>query len=133
MAGMPRASFRTTGAVLLFSLCVGLAAWALHALLGRPFGLAQWAMVAFLAVLTGGLHLWQEQALTADPKGFLFRFMLGLIIKLVTALLVIVTLLLLLPRAQALPLALTFALLYLLFLAFSTVRLSARSRRLPKP
>ena len=98
-----------------------------------PFGAAQVAMLAFLAVLTAVLHLWQENGLIEDPKGFMFRFMLGLIIKLGSSLVAIAAILLLLPRERALPLALTFAVLYLAFLAFSTVRLSARSRNAPRP
>lgn len=90
-------------------------------------------MVAFLAVLTGCLLVWQENGLTADPKGFMFRFMIGLVLKLISALVAVVAILLLLPRSRAIPLALTFAALYLAFLAFSTVRLSARSRNAPRP
>ena len=90
-------------------------------------------MVAFMAMLTGVLHLWQENALVTDPKGFMFRFMIGLVLKLVSALVAVVAILLLLPHDRAVPLALTFAALYLAFLAFSTVGLSAQSRNAPRP
>lgn len=120
-------------AVAAFALAVGAALYAVCFLGHLPFGAPQVAMVAFLAVLTGVLHLWQENGLVEDPRGFMFRFMLGLIVKFVMALVVIAAILLLLPRERALPLALTFAALYLAFLTFSTIRLSARSRNAPRP
>lgn len=125
-------AFRSLMAVVVFSLAAGAGTYGVYMLAGWPFGLPQLALLGFLAVLTGGLVMWQENGLAKDPKGFLFRFMIGLVIKLIAALAVVAGILLLLPRARALPLALTFAVLYLLFLVFSTVRLSNRSRNLPR-
>lgn len=124
---------RTLAALAIYSVAIGALAYGACQLAGWPFGKAQVAVLAFLAVLTGALMLWQEQAMDKDPKGFMFRYMLGLVVKLFTALVVVAAMLMLLPRAQALPLALTLAIFYLAFLVFSTVRLSARSRNLPKP
>ena len=119
-------------ALAVFSLAVGAATYAVFQLAHWPFGRAQMAMLVFLAVLTGVLHLWQEQGLAKDPRGFMFRFMIGLVLKLAVALAVVAGMLILLPRSRAVPLALTFALLYLCFLVFSTVRLSSRSRNAPR-
>jgi hypothetical protein len=120
-------------ALAVYTLAVGAALYALFILLHWPFGMPQLAMLLFLALLTGVVHAWQEHALATDPKGFMFRFMAGLALKLVVAVVSIAALLLLLPRARSLPLALTFAGLYLLFLVFSAVQLSTRSRRAPRP
>ncbi|MCI1751813.1 MAG: hypothetical protein LKM36_02795 [Flavobacteriales bacterium] len=133
MADHRRLASNSVVAVAAFTLAVGAALYAVCMLVHWPFGAAQVAMLAFLAALTAVLHLWQENGLIEDPKGFMFRFMLGLIIKLGSSLVAIAAILLLLPRERALPLALTFAVLYLAFLAFSTVRLSARSRNAPRP
>lgn len=133
MAADQRGANNPLVAVAIFSLAVGAATYAVHLLAHMPFGAPQVAMVAFLAVITAVLHTWQESALVSDPKGFMFRFMIGLVLKMVLALVAVVALLLLLPRATAVPLALTFAVLYLLFLVFSTVRLSMRSRKAPRP
>ncbi len=124
---------RSLPALAAFSVAAGAATYGVYLLGHWPFGMPQLAMVAFLAVLTGCLLVWQENGLTADPKGFMFRFMIGLVLKLISALVAVVAILLLLPRSRAIPLALTFAALYLAFLAFSTVRLSARSRNAPRP
>jgi|GEM_PF-483258 uncharacterized membrane protein YccF (DUF307 family) len=128
-----RIAYRSLIAILLFTVAVGAATYAICLLAHWPFGLPQLAMLAFFAVLTGALHLWQESAMLTDPKGFMFRFMIGLVLKLLSALVAVVAILMLLPRGKAVPLSLTFAALYLAFLAFSTVRLSTRSRNLPRP
>lgn len=128
-----RMAYRSLIAILLFTTAVGAATYAISLLAHWPFGMPQLAMLAFLAALTAVLHLWQESAMVTDPKGFMIRFMIGLVLKLVSALVAVVAILMLLPRSKAVPLALTFAVLYLAFLAFSTVRLSARSRNLPRP
>jgi hypothetical protein len=124
---------RSVVALVVFSLAVAAGTYGVYLLAHWPFGVEQLAMIGFLAIVTGVLYIWQEQALAKDPKGFLFRFMIGLVLKLVAALVVVAGLLLLLPRARAVPLSLTFAVLYLLFLVFSTVRLSTRSRNAPRP
>ncbi|MBK9175306.1 MAG: hypothetical protein IPM46_02995 [Flavobacteriales bacterium] len=89
-------------------------------------------MLAWFAMITIVLHLWQEHAMVADPKGFVRRFMAGLMLKMLLSLTVLVVLLLRAPTETVMPSGITFALLYLAFLAFSTVRLSALSRQLPK-
>jgi hypothetical protein len=126
-------AIRSLAALAAFSVALGILAYGLCQWAGWPFEKAQWAILLFLAILTGALMLWQESAMAKDPKGFMFRYMLGLVIKLFTALVAVVAILMLLPRPQALRLALTLAAFYLAFLVFSTVRLSSRSRNLPKP
>lgn len=126
-------AYRSLIAVLLFTVAVGAVTYAISMLVHWPFGAPQLAMLVFLAALTASLNLWQENAMVSDPKGFMFRFMIGLVLKLMSALVAVVAILMLLPRGKAVPLALTFAALYLVFLAFSTIRLSARSRNLPRP
>lgn len=90
-------------------------------------------MLGWFAMITIGLHLWQEHALANDPKGFVRRFMAGLMLKMLLSLAVLVVLLIRAPKETVMPAGIAFALLYLAFLAFSTVRLSGLSRRLPKP
>ncbi|MBS1570215.1 MAG: hypothetical protein JST45_12375 [Bacteroidetes bacterium] len=124
---------RSLTALAIYTVAIGALAFGACQLAGWPFGKAQLAILVFLALLTGMLMLWQEKAMDKDPKGFMFRYMLGLVLKLFTALVAVVAILMLLPRPQALPLTLTLAIFYLAFLVFSTVRLSARSRHLPKP
>ena len=133
MADHRRLASNPLVAVSAFTLAVGAALYAVSVLAHWSFGMPQLAMLGFLAALTAVLHLWQENGLVEDPRGFMFRFMLGLMIKFAMALVVIAAILLLLPRTRAVPLALTFAALYLAYLAFSTVRLSTRSRNAPRP
>lgn len=90
-------------------------------------------MLAWFAMITVVLHLWQEHAMAADPKGFVRRFMAGLMLKMLLSLSVLVVLLLRAPADTVMPSGIAFALLYLAFLTFSTMRLSALSRQLPKP
>lgn len=133
MADHRRLASNPLVAVSAFTLAVGAALYAVSVLAHWSFGMPQLAMLGFLAALTAVLHLWQENGLVEDPRGFMFRFMFGLMIKFAMALVVIAAILLLLPRTRAVPLALTFAALYLAYLAFSTVRLSTRSRNAPRP
>lgn len=119
--------------VLLFGAACGAALFALLAALRIPPSWHYGAAVAYLTAITLVLHVWQERALEHDPKGFVNRFMLGLVGKMLLSLLLIVIVLFTLPRGTALPLALAFAVLYLAFLAFSATRLSMRSRNGPAP
>lgn len=119
----------TVYAVLLFGLAVGALAYGLSMMLHWPFGLPQLGVVGFLTLLSAVLLTWQESGLAKDPKGFMFRFMTGLVLKMLSALLVVAVILIALPRAEGVPLALLFALLYLMFLAFSTIRLNRISRK----
>lgn len=118
--------------VLLFTAaCTGLTWGALH-LLGLPFHWAYLAVIGYLALTTYLLHHWQEGAMRTDPKGFVRRFMTGLVVKMLVSLFLLLAIVFLVERALALPLALTFALLYLAFLGFSTARLVNLSRTMPK-
>ena len=65
-----------------------------------------------------------------DPKGFVRRFMTAMVLKMFGCLIVVVCLVFLAPRAEAIPWILCFALLYLAFLAFSVARLMRRSKRI---
>jgi hypothetical protein len=119
--------------ILVFAAIAGGVLYGVLTALHIPFTWPFVAVLVYLAAITLVLHLWQEKALVTDPKGFVNRFMLGLVLKMLLSLVLIVAVLFLLPRDTALPLALAFAVLYLAFLAFSTVRLSARSRNAPRP
>ncbi len=114
-------------AVAAFSALVAAATYGVLTLLGLHPSWAYGALIALLGVATWLLHAWQEGQLLTDPKGFVRRFMLGLVLKMMMALLLIVLVVMVLPRALALPLALAFAIQYLAFLAFSTIRLMGRS------
>lgn len=116
-------------ATLLFTLAAGGATYAVYALAQWAFGPAEVAALLFIGTLSGLLLAWQEKALVTDPRGFMGRFMVGLMVKLLASLFAVAIILFLLPRRQGVVLGLTFAVLYLAFLAFTTVRLSNRSRR----
>ena len=58
--------------------------------------------------------------------------MTGLVLKMLVSLFLLLGIVFLVPRDLALPLALSFALLYLAFLGFSTARLVGMSRHLPR-
>lgn len=124
---------RALAAMLLFGIAIGAATYALFRLAHLPFGLPQLAVLAFWTVLSAALQIWQEGGLISDPKGFMVRFMVGLVAKLLVALAAVAAILVLLPRDRAVPLALLLTGLYLAFLAFSTIRLSSRSRSAPRP
>jgi len=119
--------------MVLFGIAVGAATYAVFRLAHWPFGLSHVAVLFFWTLLSAALQVWQEEGLITDPKGFMLRFMSGLVIKLLVALAAVAAILALLPRERAVPLALLFAVLYLAFLAFSTLRLSSRSRNAPRP
>ncbi|MCC6838962.1 MAG: hypothetical protein IT230_02260 [Flavobacteriales bacterium] len=123
---------RTLRAVALFTLAAGAATFAVYTLAHWPFGLPELGVLLFLGGVTALLLNWQEGAMAHDPRGFMLRFMTGLVLKLIAGLFAVAALLFLLPRSHGVRLALTFAVLYLGFLAFSTMRLSARSRGLPR-
>ena len=114
-------------AVAAFTSVVAVATYGVLALLGLRLSWSYGALLVLLGVATWVLHAWQEGQLLTDPKGFVRRFMLGLVLKMMMALLLIVLVVMVLPRALALPLALAFAIQYLAFLAFSTIRLMGRS------
>ncbi len=119
--------------LLLFTVASAAFTWlALH-LCNVPFQATHAGVITYLALVTLLLHAWQEGALESDPKGFVRRFMTGLVLKMFASIVVLVALVFVLPREEAIPLAVAFSLLYLAYLAFSTVRLSGLLRRLPKP
>lgn len=132
MATDDRRSLQSIGAVALFTLAMGAAMYAVYKLAKWPLGWPQVGVLLFLGGLTMLLLAWQERAMARDPRGFMLRFMTGLVIKLIAGLFAVAAILFLLPRTEGVRLALTFSLLYLAFLAFSTMRLTLRSRNLPR-
>jgi hypothetical protein len=118
--------------ILLFAATMGLLQWLVLFALRLPFEPVHGLMLAWFTLLAIGLHLWQEHAMAADPKGFARRFMAGLGIKMLLSLGMLVLVLLRSPKESVLTAGITFAALYLAYLAFSTVRLSGLSRRLPR-
>ena len=119
--------------VLLFAAVCAAATWFGLRLLGLPFHWAYGLVVGYLATFTLVLHIWQERSMHTDPKGFVRRFMTGLVMKMLVSLFLLLAIVFLVPRDLALPLALCFAFLYLAFLGFSTARLVGFSRNLPRP
>ncbi|MFN3874402.1 MAG: hypothetical protein ACK4L7_00630 [Flavobacteriales bacterium] len=118
--------------IALFTSAMALLLWiALHGL-GFALEPLHAMMLLWFAALTIALHLWQEHAMAADPKGFARRFMAGLLLKMLLSLGVLLALLLRAPKDTLVPAGITFVLLYLAFLAFSTARLVGLSRKLPK-
>ncbi len=88
-------------------------------------------ILLYFAGLTGLLHAWQEDGLISDPKGFVRRFMTALMGKMLLSLVALMVLLLFAPIAIRVPLALSFAVLYLGFLVFSTLRLFNLAKQAP--
>ncbi|HMQ75106.1 MAG TPA: hypothetical protein PKE21_01910 [Flavobacteriales bacterium] len=117
--------------VLLFTMVCGVCTALFVRLAGLSLHWGYGAVLIHLGGVTLLLHLWQERAMVNDPKGFVRRFMAGLMLKMFVSIVAVAVVLLTLPRAQAVPLALAFALLYLAFLGFSTGRLVHLSRRQP--
>lgn len=124
--GLPLAA-----AVVLFALAMGCALFMGLGHFGYTIGTPYVLELAFFAVLTYFLLRWQERAMHTDPKGFVRRFMTGLVLKMLVCLFVVLAIAFLAGREQAIPLVLSFALLYLAFLVFSVARLMARSKRPP--
>lgn len=110
--------------VLLFcALCWATTWFCLH-YMGSAFTWPYGVALAWFSILTLVLHLWQERAAPSDIKGFIRRFMAGLVLKLLLSLLLLGIVLRTLPPAEPRsPFVLAFALLYLAFLGFSTTRL----------
>lgn len=117
----------------IFTACCGVALYGMLALLGVPLTVHFAGILLFFAAFTGLLHAWQEHAFGADPKGFVRRFMAALMGKMFLSLVILVVLLITLPAALTVPVALSFALLYLAFLVFSTVRLMRLGKSTPQP
>lgn len=110
-------------------MCTG-ATWLVLRLVGHPLSWPYISILAWFTIVTLVLHLWQEPAAANNVKGFMRRFMAGLVIKLLASLvLVFVLVQLLADAAQLKPLLLAFVLLYLAFLGFSTARLTMLMKR----
>lgn len=117
--------------LVLFTLCcIGVLAGVLS-LAGMHVTMHYYGIVAYFTAITAILHRWQEKGLDTDPKGFVRRFMAGLMLKMFLSVIVLVILLLTVPKHLSIPLSICFALLYLAYLAFSTVRLMRLSRTAP--
>jgi branched-subunit amino acid transport protein AzlD len=118
--------------ILLFTAGMGLLLWIAFYGLRQPLEPAHGIMLIWFAAITTALHLWQEHSMATDPKGFVRRFMGGMSLKMLLSLGVLVVLVVRAPKEAVLSSTIAFAVLYLAFLAFSTVRLTALSRKLPK-
>lgn len=101
-------------------------------LFSRPFHWAYPGAVLWFMLLTFIVHSWLERVAEHEPASFVPRYMSMLVLKMISSLLVVVAILLLLPRAESVPLALVFATLYILFLFFSALRFSSRLKTLRK-
>lgn len=93
---------------------------------------AIWGVISYFMLLSLALHAWQEHSLLHDPKGFIGRYIAGLSIKMLLSLTLLVVLLLTLPDGSKLKVALTFILLYLAYLGFSTARMATVLRRISR-
>ncbi len=96
-----------------------------------PVTILYWGILAYFGLLTFALHAWQERVHGTDPKAFVRRFMAGLVIKMMLSLVVLLVLLVTLSREHLIPVAITFVLIYLAFLAFSTSRSVGLMRQRP--
>lgn len=117
----------------LFTLCCAAALIGVLLLSGADLTAHFVGILVYFAAITAVLHGWQEQAFVTDPKGFVRRFMAGLMLKMFLSVVVLVILLLTVPKSISIALSLSFAVLYLAFLAFSTLRLMRLSTTAPKP
>ena len=102
-------------------VCGGLLAGVLL-LLSIPLTLHYLVVLLYFAGITGVLHAWQDKGALIDPKIAVRRFMASLAIKLFLSMTLLLVLLLTAPKEIRLPLGLAFAILYLSFLVFSTLR-----------
>jgi len=114
---------------VLFTLVCAFATWLVYRYNGLRMGQAAWGMISYYMVLTVLLHAWQEGNRGISPQVLVRRYMAGLAIKMFLSLMVLVLLLFLLPREAVLHVVLTFILLYLAYLGFSTARMTMVLRR----
>lgn len=84
-------------------------------------------LLVFFPVVTFLLLSWQERS-SGQANIFIRRFMGGLVIKLMGSLIVFAVLLKVAPPEVDKPLTVVFAGLYVIYLAFSTIRLSGVMR-----
>ena len=125
MAGLNRKPFLP---LLIFSVFLAALIFLGVVLLGNPWHGVYLFPVVFFFLLTLVMHLWQERSFATDPKGFVRRFMLGLVLKMFISLIVVVGMLMLMKGEHRILAVLIFAGTYLAFLAFSTIRLVNMSR-----
>jgi len=96
---------------------------------GRKFTWHYVFLLAYFTAVTLVLLAWQERRAATDMKGFIRRFMLGMVIKLLGSMIVLLLLLRLEPKEVTKQLGLVFTLLYVAFLIFTTLRLTMVVRR----
>lgn len=124
---MPALARRPFIPILIFALFCSALILVISLLTDLKWSNTYMGSIGFFTLLTMALHGWQEKAFDRDPKGFVHRFMLGLVLKLFLSLAVVVCMLFLLEENR-IATVLVFAFLYLAFLAFSTARLVSMSR-----
>ena len=107
--------------------------WCVLHFTARAFIWHHVVLLVYFTAITLVLLSWQERRAITDIKGFVRRFMLGMVIKLMGSLVLLFVLLRLAPKDITNQLTVTFALLYFAFLIFSTVRLTMILRRVSKP
>lgn len=127
----PQRSFLTILVAFTLACVAGLALTARA--LRLPWDPVFLGMPLYFAVLTFLLHRWQEKALAGDPKGFVQRFMTALVVKMFASVAVLVLLLLTTAERFITPMALGFAVLYLAYVVFSTIRLMRLSQHAGRP
>ncbi len=115
--------------IALFTLFCSLLVWLITWWLKLPMGALQWGVISYFMSLTFLLHAWQESALERDPNGFVGRYFAGLTIKMFLSFGLLVLLLTSVERSARLPLAITFIVLYLAYLGFSTARMTFAIRK----
>ncbi len=108
--------------IALGALCA-VVTWCGVQLTGNLFTWHYVFLLAYFTLVTFALLLWQERS-TAQTNIFIRRFMGGLVLKLMGSLIVFAFLLKAAPEEVDKPLTVAFAGLYMVYLAFSTVRLS---------
>jgi hypothetical protein len=107
--------------VLVFTLFCAGATWFALVAASIPYHWAYGAMLGWFAVITTALHMWQEHALATDIKRFMRRFLAGLVLKLLASMVAVMILLFSLTSGHK-TVVITFVLLYLAYLGFSTAR-----------
>jgi hypothetical protein len=109
--------------LVLFGALCALVTWGVVYFTANPFTWHFVFLLVFFPAITFALLSWQERS-TAQTNIFIRRFMGGLVMKLMGSLIVFAFLLKAAPPEVDRPLTVAFAGLYLIYLAYSTVRLS---------
>ncbi|MBK8498611.1 MAG: hypothetical protein IPL52_07290 [Flavobacteriales bacterium] len=113
--------------LLLLSTLCAIVTWCLVLLSGSVFTWHYAFILGYFTMVTFILLAWQEGS-KARTNIFIRRFMGGLVMKLMGSLIVFAFLLKAAPDEVDKPLTVAFAGLYVVYLAFSAVRLSRVSR-----